>query len=132
MTVEQPPEPASPRSPKDRKPNLFARLFGRLGSAPLRTFGFLGALLFAMGLVFTFTAVEMTSKPTFCGSCHIMAPYYKSWKGSSHGKIACVECHIPPGVTAEIRKKYEAISMVARYFTGTYGTKPWTEISDAA
>ncbi|MHC4107496.1 MAG: cytochrome c3 family protein [Planctomycetota bacterium] len=40
--------------------------------------------------------------------------------------------HIPPGVTAEFKKKYEALSMVASYFTGTYGTNPWTEIDDAA
>ena len=133
MTPEQPPEPpAPPESPTERKPNPLVSLLGSLTSAPLRTLGLLGSLLLAVGLVLTFTAVEITSKPTFCGSCHIMAPYYKSWKSSSHGKIACVECHIPPGVTAEIRKKYEAISMVARYFTGTYGTKPWTEVADAA
>ncbi|HEU4725187.1 MAG TPA: cytochrome c3 family protein [Candidatus Eisenbacteria bacterium] len=133
MTTEPPAEPPTPPAPTPgKKPSPFAAWIAWLTSAPLRSLGFLGALLFGIGLVLTFSAVEVTSKPTFCGSCHIMAPYYKSWKTSSHGKIACVECHIPPGVTAEIRKKYEAISMVARYFTGTYGTKPWTEISDAA
>jgi nitrate/TMAO reductase-like tetraheme cytochrome c subunit len=78
------------------------------------------------------TSVEISSRPQFCGSCHIMSPYYESWKESRHGMVACVECHIPPGVTAELRKKYEALSMVASYFTGTYGTNPWTEIDDAA
>jgi nitrate/TMAO reductase-like tetraheme cytochrome c subunit len=61
-----------------------------------------------------------------------MEPYYESWKTSSHADIACVDCHIPPGITAELRKKYEAVSMVARYFTGTYGTNPWAEVDDAA
>jgi nitrate/TMAO reductase-like tetraheme cytochrome c subunit len=108
------------------------RLAARVAAAPLRTTGFVVALLVAIGLVATGSAVEVSSRPQFCGSCHIMKPYYDSWKESSHQHIACVDCHIPPGVTAEIRKKYEALSMVARYFTGTYGTNPWAEIEDAS
>lgn len=100
--------------------------------APVRAAGLAAALLVAIGIVVIGAAVEVSSRPRFCGSCHIMKPYYESWKHSSHKNVACVECHIPPGVTAEIRKKYEALSMVARYFTGTYGTNPWTEIEDAA
>src|SRR3990167_8631675 len=73
------------------------------------------------------TDVQSVRRPIY-----IMNPYYESWKQSSHKNIACVECHIPPGMTAELSKKYEALSMVARYFTGTYGTNPWTEIDDAA
>ena len=45
-------------------------------------------------------------------------------------QLACVDCHIPPGITSEFRKKYEALSMVVKYFTGTYSTNPWTEIDD--
>ncbi len=89
-------------------------------------------LLVGLGIIATGTAVEISSRPKFCGSCHIMTPYYESWKESSHSNVACVECHIPPGVTAEFRKKYEALSMVTSYFTGTYGTNPWAEIEDAA
>jgi nitrate/TMAO reductase-like tetraheme cytochrome c subunit len=90
------------------------------------------SLLLAFGLLFLVFSIEVSSTPQFCGSCHIMEPYYNSWVSSSHGSIACVECHIPPGITAEFRKKYEALSMVARYFTGTYGTNPWTEVDDSA
>ncbi len=89
-------------------------------------------LLIGVGLVALGTAVEVSSQPAFCGSCHIMNPYYESWKTSSHSNIACVDCHIPPGPGAAIRKKYEALSMVTSYFTGTYGTNPWAEIDDAA
>ena len=116
--------PGTPGSP--------GRLRALLGITALRTAGFVGALLLAVGIVALLSAVEVTSRPQFCGSCHIMKPYYESWRHSTHRNVACVECHIPPGVTAEIRKKYEALSMVARYFTGTYGTNPWTEIEDAA
>jgi len=94
--------------------------------------GYTLALLIGVGLVFTYGAMEASSTPTFCGTCHVMEPYYDSWAVSSHADIACVDCHIPPGITAELRKKYEALSMVARYFTATYGTNPWAEVDDAA
>jgi nitrate/TMAO reductase-like tetraheme cytochrome c subunit len=88
------------------------------------------AVFIPASVAFTFVAFEFSSQPRFCGSCHIMTPYYQSWLTSSHNKVACVECHIPPGITSEFRKKYEALSMVARYFTGTYSTNPWTEVDD--
>lgn len=77
-----------------------------------------------------FVGVEISSQPAFCGTCHVMRPYYESWRTSSHDDVACVECHIPPGIGAEARKKYEALSMVVSYFTGTYGTNPWAEVPD--
>ena len=89
-------------------------------------------LLVGMAIVGLLAFVQVSSTPQFCGTCHIMKPYYQSWKHSAHNKIACVECHISPGLTAEVRKKFEALSMVAKYFTATYGTKPWAEVDDAA
>ncbi|MCP4659454.1 MAG: hypothetical protein GY856_28940 [bacterium] len=93
---------------------------------------YVGGLLLGLGLVLLYGAVGVSSTPGFCGSCHVMNPYYESWKTSNHAEIACVECHISPGVTAEIRKKYEAMAMVVSYITGTYGTNPWAEVEDAA
>lgn len=98
----------------------------------LRWLAFLGVLGLGGLLVLAVLTVQLTSTPSFCGSCHIMRPYYASWKASTHNHIACVECHIPPGLGSEVQKKYEALSMVARYFTGTYSTKPWAEVEDAA
>lgn len=85
-----------------------------------------------VGIAAAFAGMQVSSQPGFCGTCHVMKPYYESWKTSTHNDVACVECHIPPGITAELQKKYEALSMVARYFTGTYGTNPWAEIPDEA
>jgi nitrate/TMAO reductase-like tetraheme cytochrome c subunit len=99
---------------------------------PVKTLILAAGLAAGLALVAMGTAMEVSSQPKFCGSCHIMEPYYESWTESSHRNIACVDCHIPPGVTAELRKKYEAVSMVARYFTGTYGTNPWAEIDDVS
>lgn len=90
------------------------------------------SFIIAFSIVLFFIMIQMTSQPLFCGSCHVMKPYYNSWKTSSHNEVPCVECHIPPGIGSEIRKKYEALAMVARYITGTYSTNPWTEIEDNA
>ncbi len=91
------------------------------------------ALIFVpVGVAAAFLAMQTSSQPAFCGTCHIMKPYYESWKTSTHNDVPCVECHIPPGITAELQKKYEALSMVVKYFTGTYGTNPWAEIPDEA
>ena len=87
-------------------------------------------ILVPAGAAFMFLGIQISSQPRFCGTCHYMTPYYNSWKTSSHKEVACVECHIPPGITSEFRKKYEALAMVARYFTGTYSTNPWAEVDD--
>ncbi|MFB6285989.1 MAG: cytochrome c3 family protein [Candidatus Bipolaricaulia bacterium] len=89
-------------------------------------------VLLPLGVAAAFVGIEVSSQPGFCGTCHVMAPYYESWKTSSHDDVKCVECHIPPGITNELRKKFEASSMVVSYFTGTYGTKPWAEVPDAS
>lgn len=96
----------------------------------IRKITFLGSLILAFMILASLVSVEVTSTPRFCGTCHNMHPYYESWKKSSHNQIACVDCHIPPGLTSEVRKKFEALSMVAKYFTATYGTHPWAEIDD--
>lgn len=97
-----------------------------------RLWSFIALFLVGFGILVAIVTVEATSQPKFCGSCHIMEPYYKSWLTSSHKDVACVDCHIPPGIYSEIQKKMEAISMVTSYFTGTYGTNPWAEVDDAA
>jgi len=89
----------------------------------------LGVILFSVGTV---GFVEVSSQPGFCKSCHIMEPYYQSWTTSSHRDVACIQCHIPPGVKSEVRQKIQAANMVVKYFTGAYGTRPWAEISDAS
>jgi nitrate/TMAO reductase-like tetraheme cytochrome c subunit len=80
----------------------------------------------------TVSFVEVSSQPWFCKSCHIMQPYYESWATSSHRDVACIECHIPPGIKSEVQQKIQAANMVVKYFTGAYGTRPWAEIQDAS
>ena len=127
--------PRLPGLGPDSLPARWASGLARKVPPPLRTrvVGSTVGILFGFGVVALLVFVQISSTPTFCGStCHIMKPYYQSWKHSSHNRIACVECHISPGIGAEARKKFEAMSMVAKYLTGTYGTKPWAEVDDAA
>ncbi len=89
----------------------------------------LGIIVAAVGTV---GFVQVSSQPWFCDTCHIMQPYYESWTKSSHREVACIKCHIAPGVKAEAMTKIQAANMVVKYFTGAYGTRPWAEIEDAA
>lgn len=119
-----------PDSSIGRRLARFKRPIGSRSGVRLATFG--AALSLGLIVVLSLAAMHMSSTPEFCGTCHVMTPYFDSWKLSEHNHVACVECHIPPGITAEFEKKFEALSMVARYFTGTYGTNPWAEIDDDA
>lgn len=84
-------------------------------------------------LVVLLGTMELTSKPTFCSTCHYMEPYVEGWKLSSHSEVTCTDCHFPPGFKSKLEGKFTAISMVANYMTGIYKkSKPWAEISDAS
>lgn len=71
-----------------------------------------------------------SAKPEFCTTCHIMEPYYESWKTSSHNNVNCLTCHFEPGLKGFVRGKVVALSQFVRYITVTYGSKPWAEIPD--
>ncbi len=89
-------------------------------------------LAIILGTIGTVTFVEVSSQPWFCGSCHIMRPYYQSWTMSSHRNVACIKCHIAPGIKAEAMTKIQAANMVVKDFTGAVSTRPWAEIEDAS
>ena len=76
--------------------------------------------------------VYYTSLPRFCPTCHIMRPYFESWKISSHNEVSCTECHYTPGLRNEILAKFEGLSMTVQYLTGTHGPLPWAEVEDAS
>jgi len=88
------------------------------------------ALMVSVGGGGTYVAMELTTRPKFCNSCHIMEPYYTSWENSSHNHVSCVECHYEPGLLETFEGKFKALSQLAKYVTATEGTKPWAEVSD--
>jgi len=75
-------------------------------------------------------ALGLTTRPEFCKTCHLMEPYYESWKHSSHSNVTCVDCHFEPGLLETIEGKFQAVAMLAKYVTNTEGTKPWAHVSD--
>ncbi len=64
-----------------------------------------------------FSAEKHTSRPSFCGSCHIMQPYFKSWENSKHGNadIDCVDCHYAPGEHRTIKAKFKGLGQLFSY-----------------
>lgn len=84
-------------------------------------------------LVIFAVAAELTSRPSFCRTCHYMEPYYQSWKESTHSDVTCVKCHFPPGIAGTIRGKIEGLVQVVNYMTSSYvRRKPWAEIDNAS
>ncbi len=75
---------------------------------------------------------HVSASPQFCNSCHIMRPYVDAWKASPHRTVACVQCHYPPGLRDTLRVKFQAVTQVAKWATGTYSSKPFAEVEDAS
>ena len=69
-------------------------------------------------LVVLIGAVEYgTSRPGFCGSCHIMNSYHESWAKSEHGKagVTCVACHYMPGEQHTLKAKFKGLGQLFSY-----------------
>ncbi|MDP2470394.1 MAG: cytochrome c3 family protein [Candidatus Palauibacterales bacterium] len=96
-----------------------------IGIQVLLLFGLLAGLS-------TLGFIEYSAQPSFCTNCHNMKPYYESWASSSHNDVPCIKCHYAPGIKAEAMGKVQAANQVVKYVTGSYGTRPWAEIEDAA
>jgi nitrate/TMAO reductase-like tetraheme cytochrome c subunit len=95
------------------------------GAAVVGALGLLLALL-------TGLAGMYTSRPQFCRSCHIMEPYYVSWKESSHSHVACTKCHFPPGAGEKVRGKMLGLVQLAQYVTASSGPRLAAEVPDAS
>jgi nitrate/TMAO reductase-like tetraheme cytochrome c subunit len=77
-----------------------------------------------------------TSRPAFCGTCHVMQSYYNSWSHDAHAvklDTWCVECHYAPGEQHTIRAKFRGLSQATSYFSGRYGAgRPRAHVTDAS
>jgi nitrate/TMAO reductase-like tetraheme cytochrome c subunit len=82
-------------------------------------------------VVFTFVSVEVTSRSSFCNSCHIMGSYYQSWQAGTHSQVECVKCHIPPGTVNYARAKLNGLGQVVDDVLSRTG-KPSADVADAS
>jgi nitrate/TMAO reductase-like tetraheme cytochrome c subunit len=90
------------------------------------------ALVVVVGVLALTALWQVSASPRFCNSCHLMRPYVQAWQASKHSGVACVECHYPPGLRDTLRVKFQAITQVAKWATGTYSSKPFAEVEDAS
>jgi nitrate/TMAO reductase-like tetraheme cytochrome c subunit len=86
--------------------------------------------LVAVIIVCIVLAFEITCLPGFCGSCHYMKPYYSEWKTSPHKEVACVECHINPGVVNLVSEKFKATHELSSMITGKLPPRPHAQVDD--
>jgi nitrate/TMAO reductase-like tetraheme cytochrome c subunit len=83
-------------------------------------------------VVLTVCSVEITSQNWFCNSCHIMNPYYDSWKTGSHSQVDCTQCHIPPGVGNFVSAKLNGLGQVVDDVLDRTSSKPSAAVPDAS
>lgn len=77
-------------------------------------------------------SVELTSQSWFCDSCHIMEPYYSSWKHGPHKDVECVKCHISPGVDNFLAAKFNGLGQVVDDVLHRTSPKPSASVSQLA
>ena len=89
------------------------------------------AIIFIFGTVFllvvssigSYEAFHYTESVEFCGKlCHqVMEPEYTTYHGSSHERVACVECHVGSGASWYVKSKlsglYQVYSVIAKKIT---------------
>jgi nitrate/TMAO reductase-like tetraheme cytochrome c subunit len=90
-------------------------------------------VMILLGGTFVGVAEHYTAQPNFCASCHIMEPYYASWKQDTHGGrlgVACVDCHYAPGERTTLGARLRGLSQVTSYISGRYGkTRPRAHVA---
>jgi nitrate/TMAO reductase-like tetraheme cytochrome c subunit len=59
-----------------------------------------------------------TNSPSFCSSCHEMAPEYITYTQSAHNQISCVQCHDKPGFSNIIDNKTNLINAIKSHYSG--------------
>lgn len=127
---------AESRNPRTDEPELAAFSRPSRRRRRIRRLGRALAVTVVVVVVALVTAEYYTARPDFCGSCHIMEPYYQSWTRDVHGSklsVACVECHYAPGEQHTIRAKFRGLAQAAGYFSGRSGSgRLRTHVSDAS
>ena len=87
-------------------------------------------IIFVVGTVFlliissigSYEAFHYTESVEFCGKlCHkVMKPEYTTYHGSSHERVACVECHVGSGASWYVKSKlsglYQVYSVLAKKY----------------
>ena len=57
---------------------------------------------------------------------------YTTWQNSPHSDVACVECHIAPGMESLFQAKLNGMRQVVQVATNSVPSRPHAEVEDAA
>ncbi len=92
----------------------------RKGKNPMKRWRLLVVALttFIAILGFTYGAISYTSTPSFCSTCHEMAPEHVTYQASAHNQIKCTQCHIKPGAKNLVIHKVESLKEVYYHVVG--------------
>lgn len=77
-------------------------------------------ILISFSIIGIVSAMDVTSFPSVCGSCHEMKPEHVTWQASAHSQIACTNCHIEPGVIHLVQNKVQALNHVYGHLRKNY------------
>jgi nitrate/TMAO reductase-like tetraheme cytochrome c subunit len=98
------------------------------------------SIIFIFGTVFlviissigSYEAFHITESVEFCGKlCHqVMEPEYTTYQGSSHERVACVECHVGSGATWYVKSKLSGLYQVYSVMAKKYPTPIPTPIAN--
>jgi hypothetical protein len=69
----------------------------------------------------SYRGVQYLDSTNFCGTtCHVMLPENTAYHLSPHANVACVDCHIGPGLPWMVRAKVNGLRQVYMVATHTY------------
>ncbi len=87
-------------------------------------------IIFTIGTIFlliissvgSYEAFHYTESVEFCGKlCHeVMEPEYVTYHGSSHERVACVECHVGSGASWYVKSKLSGMYQVYSVLANKY------------
>jgi hypothetical protein len=96
------------------------------------TFVFGTVVFILISAVGMYQAYHYTDSVRFCGlTCHkVMAPQYTTYQESPHARVACVACHIGPGVGWYAKSKVAGLYQVYAVLADVYPRPIPEPISD--
>jgi nitrate/TMAO reductase-like tetraheme cytochrome c subunit len=98
------------------------------------------SIIFVIGTIFlliissigSYEAFHYTESVEFCGKlCHkVMEPEFVTYHGSSHERVACVECHVGSGASWYVKSKMSGLYQVYSVMAHKYPTPIPTPIAN--
>ena len=65
--------------------------------------------------------LDWANSTGFCGTtCHVMKPEYTAYQDSFHARVRCAECHVGPGLGAEVQAKWQGVRELYLFVTNTW------------